>query len=124
MFRSVSGVRLAAVLIITAAAVVVSFARFGSVSEAEVMAYAPAEATISTAFTSQPSSFDTSAFVEPTPDAPIGVASPTPSPAPIPVALGNVSGKAGTTILVPITVGDLTNRSVLSYDCQITLILQ
>ncbi len=43
MFRGVSRVRLAAILIVTAAAAVFSFERFGSASSAEVGAYAPTQ---------------------------------------------------------------------------------
>src|SRR5436190_4578946 len=47
-------------------------------------------------------------------------ATPTPTPTPIPVTLPNLAGAAGSNLTVPVTVGDLTGRSVLSYDLQVT----
>jgi hypothetical protein len=46
-------------------------------------------------------------------------ASPTGTP-PIPVSLPHVNAAAGSLITIPVTVGDLTGRGVISYDFQIS----
>lgn len=45
---------------------------------------------------------------------------PTPSGTPISVSLPNVCASPGESLTIPVTVGDITNQTVISYDLQIT----
>ncbi len=47
-------------------------------------------------------------------------ATPTPTGSPVTVALPLVSASPGETLTIPVTVGDLTDRAVISYDFQVS----